>query len=287
MPASEVPVVLPVPADLALRCAGHAVIEKLLEVHQGTRPRGRLARFFGVSPLTPEGRPWYLGAVGERIVGRMLAGLDERWAVLHAVPVGSGDSDIDHVVIGPGGVFTINTKHHSGQSVWVAPRTFLVAGQAKSYLPESRKEAERATRLLGDALPAGLGAHPLIAVVDAKSLTIRERPVDVTVMNANGLVRWLHKRPPVLDAQQIATLTAVAQRPTTWHSQPKSSMETTEVQRRFGALRSDVRAAKRVRIAWAVALLLGFLAVVAVTGPPLITWMLQLLASMGASAFAQ
>jgi hypothetical protein len=32
--------------------------------------------------------------------------------VLHAVPVGDRGSDIDHVVIGHGGVYTVNTKTH-------------------------------------------------------------------------------------------------------------------------------------------------------------------------------
>lgn len=35
--------------------------------------------------------------------------------ILHSIPVGTGRGDIDHVVIGPPGVFTINTKHHPGR----------------------------------------------------------------------------------------------------------------------------------------------------------------------------
>ena len=49
--------------------------------------------------------------------------------MLDAVPVGTGSTDIDHVLVGPGGVFTINTKHHLGQPVWVARRTLMVAGE--------------------------------------------------------------------------------------------------------------------------------------------------------------
>jgi hypothetical protein len=45
-----------------------------------------------------------------RAVAKGLPKLDEAWRVLHSVPVGSRDSDIDHVVIGPGGVYTINAK---------------------------------------------------------------------------------------------------------------------------------------------------------------------------------
>ncbi|WP_371261683.1 nuclease-related domain-containing protein [Arthrobacter sp. ov118] len=31
------------------------------------------------------------------------------------MPVGAGASDVDHVLIGPAGVFTLNTKNHAGQ----------------------------------------------------------------------------------------------------------------------------------------------------------------------------
>jgi hypothetical protein len=35
---------------------------------------------------------------------------DPRWRCRHSIPVGSNGADIDHLVIGPGGVFTLNTK---------------------------------------------------------------------------------------------------------------------------------------------------------------------------------
>ena len=67
---------------------------------------------------TPE-RAWRVGADGEESVGAKLDGLSEHgWHVLHAVPVGDRGTDIDHVLIGPGGVLTLNTKNHPGATVW-------------------------------------------------------------------------------------------------------------------------------------------------------------------------
>ena len=40
-----------------------------------------------------------------------------RWRVLHSVPV-EGGRDIDHVMIGPPGVVTINSKHHRPGAWW-------------------------------------------------------------------------------------------------------------------------------------------------------------------------
>jgi hypothetical protein len=52
------------------------------------------------------------GAEGERKVGAILEGLGPDWQVLHGVWLGHGD--IDHVLVGPGGTFTVETKSHGG-----------------------------------------------------------------------------------------------------------------------------------------------------------------------------
>lgn len=107
-------------SGLKERMAGHSVIEKLLADREGQRPPSLLGRIFGADPLSPEDHRWYKGALGEIAVGRLLERLGAEWTVLHAVPVGTGASDIDHILIGPAGVFTLNTKNHTDQAVWVA-----------------------------------------------------------------------------------------------------------------------------------------------------------------------
>ena len=74
-------------------------------------------------------RAYRVGTDGEEEVAWRMRKLGDGWHVLHSVPVGEKDSDIDHVVIGPPGVFTLNTKNHSRKKVWVAERAFMVSGQ--------------------------------------------------------------------------------------------------------------------------------------------------------------
>jgi hypothetical protein len=62
------------------------------------------------------------------VVGARLDRLPDGWCVLNAIPVGDRGADIDHLVIGPGGVFTLNTKHHPKGKVWVAENALLVNG---------------------------------------------------------------------------------------------------------------------------------------------------------------
>ena len=96
-------------------------------------------------------RAWRIGADGEEKVGSQLAKVarrDPRWRVLHAIPVGVRGSDIDHLVIGPGGVFAVNAKHHPGAKVWVGGITVTVDGFRQPYVRNSRYEANRAAKLL-------------------------------------------------------------------------------------------------------------------------------------------
>jgi nuclease-like protein len=56
---------------------------------------------------------WARGAEGEEEIGHVLEGLGDGWFTLHDLDTGRGN--IDHVVIGPGGLFTIETKSHGGR----------------------------------------------------------------------------------------------------------------------------------------------------------------------------
>ncbi len=100
--------------DLATNRPGQGVREladaELAAMNERSRVGTFLARSFD---MKTDERAWRVGAGGEETVGGRLDKLVKHgWHVLHAVPVGDRGSDIDHVVIGPGGVFTVNTKTH-------------------------------------------------------------------------------------------------------------------------------------------------------------------------------
>ena len=71
-----------------------------------------------IAELDAERAMWARGEAGERLVGAELDRLaPHEWWVFHAIPRGSAGTDIDHLVIGVGGVFTVNTKNVSGKRV--------------------------------------------------------------------------------------------------------------------------------------------------------------------------
>jgi hypothetical protein len=136
------------------------------------------------------------------------------WRVLHSVPLldarGRGRGDIDHVLIGPPGVVTVNTKHHRAGRLELDRDDMVVNGRPTEYVRKARLEALRAAELLRAALvDAGaaelagrLVVRPLLAIVGGR-LLVSNWPAGVTVVMTRQLVPILRGMPPVLDAGDV------------------------------------------------------------------------------------
>jgi Nuclease-related domain len=162
---------------------------------------------------------WRLGAIGEELVGAQLSRLvakDPRWRVLHSIPVGTEGTDIDHLVIGPGGVFTLNCKHHPDARIWARGDTLMVNGQRHPYVHASRHEAGRASRALTAACGFPIDVTPVVVPVNADDITVKKSPADVHVVNRRRLRRWLRRRPEVLDDRAITAVYPAARWGSTW-----------------------------------------------------------------------
>lgn len=174
-----------------------------------------VARVLGVK--TDE-RNWRVGAEGEEKVGRRLGSLPHAWHQLHSIPVGDNGSDIDHLVIGPGGVFSLNTKHHPGGAIWLTERGVRVNGQSMPYLHKSRFEAERASKLLTAACSIPVHVQPVIVFVDTAKLVIKGTPEDVAVTTCRELRRFLTKQPTRLTQLAADHIYVMARSSVTWQS---------------------------------------------------------------------
>lgn len=249
-------------SQLRRHIPGQAVINQVMALQEAVPAQAAIGRILGLNPLTTEAKPWYQGATAEIAVGKVLSSLGPEWTVLHAVPVGVGSSDIDHVVIGPGGIFTLNTKNHSGHSVWVAGRTLMVSGLRTRHIPNSLYEAQRASRLLSSALGMPVSTTGVLVIFGAKNLTVKERPADVVVLSAQQLVRWLGRRPQLLSMSETERIATAAANPRTWHRHPQSTDDPGALQARFIALQQKVQQAALIRAAWVLVAACLFVAAV-------------------------
>lgn len=202
--------------DLAANEPGRSVAATAAALRHEAPVRTVLARLLGVH--TRE-RAFRVGAEGERVVGARLARLPAGWHVLHSVPVGSHGADLDHVVIGPGGVYTVNTKHLPDARVWLRGDSLVVNGHERDYVPAARVEAERASRLLTRALGKPVAVAGVVALVGAENgFNVRCQPADgsVTVVGQRQLVPWLLRRRAVLRPSDVDAVFSAARRPATW-----------------------------------------------------------------------
>ncbi|WP_371481780.1 nuclease-related domain-containing protein [Kitasatospora sp. NBC_00315] len=155
------------------------------------------------------------GLEGEQIVGARLESLKAAgWNVLHGVPLPSG-SDIDHVVIGPPGVFTVNSKHHPGATVWVGDEVVKVNRNGFPYLQNSEFEATRTAALLTEWCGFDVPVHPVIAIVGAQKIILGVTP-EVTVIDGRQIATALPCRPTELSPARVDRIFTVARHRHVW-----------------------------------------------------------------------
>lgn len=230
-------------SDLRQRVPGHSLIEQLLRewdlgnIHAGSAP--------GEIVIDHEALGWYLGVHGERWVATRLAMLGPEYTVLHSVPIGNGNSDIDHVVIGPTGVFTINTKYSPGKDVWCAGWGVYVGGRPENhYIRNLDFEVQRAAQRLARASGAPqLNVTGLLVFVDPRHMSRKAPPGDGTrdlrVISDAELLDAI-SGPTVFTLAQVAKLSEAAARPETWHDAPHESTVGSHIALEFVALEEAV-----------------------------------------------
>ena len=202
--------------DLASNSPGEAVRDRAVSAQVAAPVRTLVSRALGVHT---EERAWRLGAVGEEKVGAQLAKLmkkDPRWRVIHAIPVGNQGSDIDHLILGPGGAFTANAKHHPGAKIWVGGSTVLVNGNRQPYVRNSRHESTQAAELLTRGCGFPVVVEGLIVTVNASDVVVKSQPDGVTVVPRMEVAKWLMRHGEVLTPETIDAIYDVARRSTTW-----------------------------------------------------------------------
>ena len=137
---------------------------------------------------------WHRGAVGEEHVGKIIDGLREQgWLAIHDAQTGRGN--IDHILVGPSGLFTVETKSRVGR---IDPDRIDQAMLKQAYAES--KAVERIT---------GLAVEPLFVFSQAylmKRAVARSR--GVTILPARMLPRFLASRPQGIPAARVAAVHA-------------------------------------------------------------------------------
>jgi hypothetical protein len=141
------------------------------------------------------------GAEGEQQTAAVLSRLPtDQWTVFHDRRwPGRKLANVDHVVVGPPGVFVIDSKNWVGR-VCVKDGVLRQNGYRRESTVRAAADAATAVAQLSQAVqPAAF--HPVLCFVrdDAFAGWAEE----VLVCSANNLVQMLTSQPPVLSAEQV------------------------------------------------------------------------------------
>jgi hypothetical protein len=140
------------------------------------------------------------GISGEEAVADALAGLPSSYWVLHGVSTGHGD--VDHVVIGPTGVFALETKAWDGKFYRSRGQLYCNGKPAEHVLRQARGAAGQVRELL---LAAGIDEW-VEAVVVAARASVSRSPVRFRksyVISIKDLVGFVTDRPHSLSSSTV------------------------------------------------------------------------------------
>jgi hypothetical protein len=156
----------------ARRTYDRRVAKRYHDVRTGHPWIGPLLLMYGEPQTT---RAWLIGAVGEEIVGGQLDVLSSRGVIaLHDRRIPQSRANIDHIAIGPSGVFVIDAKHYAGQRV----RKDFVGSVFRPGPPQLFVDKKNCTDLVAEI------ARPLDAVMTALGSRSETREVPVVPMLA-------------------------------------------------------------------------------------------------------
>ena len=197
---------------LAGREAGQSARDAAENLRAAAPWRAWVARVAG---LHTDERAWRKGARGEQLVARELAKLPpDRWFAFHDIPIGERGANVDHLVIGQGGVFSLNAKNLSG-TVWVAERALLHNGHRTDFLPKARQEASRVSKLLSRALGRPVPVRGVLVVM-CERISIKAEPADVKIVTRSRVAKWLGEQPLRLSRHEAIEIAGKAHQPATW-----------------------------------------------------------------------
>ena len=148
---------------------------------------------------------------------------------------------MDHLLIGPNGIFVLNTKRHLDARVWVGDHVMRVNGNNVNHLAAARSEATNLSRRLSAKLGFPVTVHSAIVTVGERSLKdAREPSARATeVVSSHDLIDWIRSCVSPMSPTFLELARLAAEEPETWHVD-RHAADTLRVMPRFQRLRSDV-----------------------------------------------
>lgn len=157
---------------------------------------------------------WRIGAEGERKTASYLAGLEATgFIVRHDRRVPGYGGNVDHIAIGPTGVWIIETKSYRGRVEVYGDRLEVNDQPRDRIVDQVYKEAVALQVALGAALSSlGVTVSPVLCLHRAKLGWFEKSVRGVRIVDGRGLVKLLRGGDPRLSDEQVQTLASEVDR---------------------------------------------------------------------------
>lgn len=191
------------------------VPELVLPVPRGPRDAFDASRADEIAPPTPAS---VRGEHGAGIGARLRRLVPEGWLVLSDVPVGRQGALLDHLLIGPGGVYTIRVHTHGGADVRVNRTSIEVGGHPTNFLRDASLEQGRVQQVLGAAAGFVVDVRAVIVLGAGAHVVPASTPDAALVLTRTDVPEVFRRVPPRLAATKVEAIRAAAGRRVTWTS---------------------------------------------------------------------
>lgn len=136
---------------------------------------------------------WRTGAIGEERTGKLLEPLEAGgFRIIHDRLIRDSRANIDHIVVGPPGIFVVETKNYESK---------LSRGQKERFAAQAKREAAAVA-----AVVSPVPVTPLICVHRADLGWFKVRVDGVRIVSPKELIKVLRKAPEQLVPAEVARL---------------------------------------------------------------------------------
>jgi hypothetical protein len=152
-------------------------------------------------------RIWSKGAKGEKIVAKKLRKLPKKYTAIRDVKIPNLGGEIDHVVVGPTGIYIIETKNYKPTYIPDEDCWYHTSGRVSPQNPA--KQVKLQVSKLNDFLKHKLGKklnktaiNPVISPIN-HNLILKKKIKSYEIVYPEDLVSYITRRRKILNSKEV------------------------------------------------------------------------------------
>jgi hypothetical protein len=137
-----------------------------------------------------------LGIEGEEITAKVLESLGNDYKVLHSIPLELNKKDLDHIIVGPTGVFLVNSKNYRSKSLLI-DNEYIIYNKKRYTDPiDIRRDSDLVEKLFK------IKVNPILCLINNNNLKIKSSNI-TKVLHVNKILDYIEKKERIYSNEQV------------------------------------------------------------------------------------